>query len=76
MVKKIPRTDKIVDIARWLMIELGDLLYEGERKRDEIDTLIYRLKDDKEFREIVSELNNFSPQNYQKVKDYIELLKK
>lgn len=74
--KKIPRTDKLVDIAQWLMIELSDLLYESNRERTNVDSLIYRLTDDAEFKNIVTDINNFSPDQLQRVKDYIELLKK
>ena len=74
--KKIPRTDKLVDIAQWLMIELSDLLYKNSKKRSDTDGIIYRLKDDVEFKNVVIDINNFSFDQFQRVKDYIELLKK
>ena len=76
MGKKFPRTDKIVDIARWLMIEVGELLYKNNHEKDPIDSIIYRIKDDKVFRNIIIDLNNFNAEQYQRVQDYIELLKK
>ncbi len=74
--KKIPRTDKIVDIARWLMVEVGELLYENNHVKDPVDPIIYRIKDDEIFRNTVIDLNNFNIEQYQRVRDYIELLKK
>lgn len=74
--KKLPRTDKIFDIAQWLMIELSDLLTIKERNHNEIDSLIYRIKDDEDFRNTVFDLYNFNLDQYKRAKDYIELLKK
>lgn len=75
--KKMPRADKMVEIAHWLMIELTDLLEVKERKDiSDFDKLLYRLREDEEFLTIVSDLNSFSPAQYEKVKEYIGLLKK
>lgn len=75
--KKMPRTDKLVAIAKWLMIELSDLITVKEKKEvSEIDKIIFRLKDDESFFKTVSELNKFDNELYQKVGEYIELLKK
>lgn len=74
--KKIPRTDKIVEIARWLMIEIGDLLYEKEKSPNELDKIVFRLKDDHKFRELIADINGFNVDQYQKIEDYVSLLKK
>lgn len=73
--KKIPRADKIVDIARWLMIEITDLLTEERKDYGEEDKLIYRLKDDAEFQSIISDIDSLKESDYQKVKEYVQLLK-
>lgn len=74
--KKIPRTDKLVEIANWLMIELSDLLYIKEHEENEMNDIIFRLKDDKKFNETVSEIHNFDKKNLDKIIDYIRLLNK
>lgn len=75
--KKMPRADKMTEIAEWLMIELSDLLYEKEHTEvSEFDELIFRIKDDLTFRGLVSDINSLSKEDYKKVLDYIELLKK
>jgi transcriptional regulator with XRE-family HTH domain len=73
---KIPRVDKIVELADWLMIELSDLLEDGDRTPSDMDRLIYRLKDDRYFYELVRDINGFDDNLFQKVIDYVELLKK
>ena len=72
--KKIPRTDKLVDISSWLMIELTDLLTIKERKEDEIDDITFRLKDDARFRSDVELLYHLNEENLAKLEDYIKLL--
>lgn len=74
---KIPRTDKLVQISRWLMIELSDLI-EEKKKEDvsEFDKILYRLKDDTDFYNLVSILNNLNNEKYDKIVDYITLLNK
>lgn len=74
--KKMPRVDKIVELADWLMIELSDLLEDGDRTPSDMDRLIYRLKDDRYFYELVRDINGFDDNLFQKVSDYVELLKK
>lgn len=74
--KKIPRADKLVDIARWLMIELTDLLTDTRNEYDNLDSAFYRLKNDEDFKDIVIDLMSLDYEQYQKVKDYISLLKK
>ncbi len=74
--KKMPRINKIVEIADWLMIELTDLLEDGERTPSEMDMIKFRLKDDVYFRSLVKDMNNFTKDQLDKVADYIELLKK
>ena len=74
--KKMPRVNKIVEIAEWLMIELSDLLEEGDRTPTEMDRIIFRLKDDRDFFDLIRDMNNFNDDMLQKVADYIELLKK
>lgn len=73
--KKIPRADKIVDIARWLMIELTDLMTDTRKDYGEIDKLIFKVKDDEEFRKLVSDIISLKEVDYEKVKEYVELLK-
>lgn len=74
--KKIPRTDKLVEIANWLMIELSDLLYIKEHEENEMNDIIFRLKDDQKFNETVLEIHNFDTKNLDKIIDYIRLLSK
>lgn len=73
--KKIPRADKIVDIARWLMIELTDLMTETRKDYGEVDRLIFRVKDDGEFQKLVSDIISLKKSDYDRVKEYVELLK-
>lgn len=75
--KKIPRTDKLVAIAKWLMIELSDLI-ENKKKKEvsEFDKLLYRLKDDEDFCNLIEKLNKFDLEKFNKVADYIDLLSK
>lgn len=74
--KKLPRTDKLVDIASWLMIELSDLLeVKDHSKDDDINNQIaFRLKDDERFRGIVTLLYNASEKELDKIEDYITLV--
>ena len=52
--KKLPRTDKMVEIASWLMIELSDLLEEKEpQQNNAANQIIFRINDDERFRNIV-----------------------
>lgn len=75
--KKMPRADKLTEIADWLMIELSDLLYEKEHKEiSDFDKLLFRIKDDSEFCNLVSDLNSLNDEQYKRVLDYINLLKK
>ena len=74
--KKIPRTDKLVEIANWLMIELSDLLYIKEHEENEMNDIIFRLKDDQKFNETILEIHNFNTKNLDKIIDYIRLLNK
>ena len=74
--KKMPKVDKIVMIADWLMIELTDLLEEEKRMPTEMDRLIFRLKDDLHFRSMIMDIGSFDEEKLKKVKDYVELLKK
>lgn len=74
--KKIPKTDKLLDIAGWLMIELSDLLYERKNNYADFDEIVYKLKDDPDFRSLVDDVARFDSVNYNKIKDYVELLKK
>lgn len=74
--KKLPRTDKLVDIASWLMIELSDLL----ETKDYSETpstenqIAFRLKDDERFRSIVALIYNASDKELEKIEDYINLV--
>lgn len=72
--KKIPRTDKLLDIASWLMIELSDLLEVKERTDDNMNDIIFKLKDDSAFFEIVSNMNHCTPEELSKIADYIHLV--
>lgn len=73
--KKIPRADKIVDIARWLMIELTDLMTETRNDYGEVDKLIYMVKDSEEFRNLISDIASLNNGSYEKVREYVQLLK-
>lgn len=72
--KKIPRTDKLCDIAAWLMIEISDLIEVKERFADEQNDIIYRIRDDSHFFEIVKKLNVCSLESLLKIEDYIDLI--
>ena len=72
--KKVPRTDKICDIAAWLMIEISDLIEIKEHLDDVQNNIIYRLKDDAHFFEIVLKLNACSQEELLKIEDYINLI--
>lgn len=73
---KIPRTDKLILIADWLMIELSDLLQEKERTNNIMDSIIYRIKDDVQFSSLIQSIAELDKKSYDKVVDYVELLKK
>lgn len=74
--KKIPRISKIIEISEWLSIELTDLLEEGKREPTDMDKIIYRLKDDEKFFDLVKDIDSMSEDELFKVKDYVDLLKK
>lgn len=74
--KKIPRADKIVDIADWLGVELTDLMTEKRNQYNEFDKVVYRLKCDKDFQKTIFDIFYLSEENYNKLKDYVALLKK
>lgn len=75
--KKIPRTDKLVDLASWLMIEIGDLLYAKEHENnDVINDLLFRIKDDENFKNLLITINFFDDEKYNKIVDYVNLLQK
>ena len=72
--KKIPRTDKLIEIAEWLMIELSDLLYQKDHVPNKLNDIIYKLKDEKVFYDIVDKLNQTDSVKYEKIKEYIDFL--
>ncbi len=72
--KKIPRTDKIVEIASWLMIELTDLLTVKEHGDDMVNDIIFRLNDDVRFREDIIKIYSLNESDLTKLEDYINLL--
>ncbi len=72
--KKIPRTDKLCDIAVWLMIEISDLIEVKEHIGDIQNDIIYRIKDDDRFFEIVKKLNTCNQDELLKIEDYINLV--
>lgn len=74
--KKMPKADKLVLIAKWLMIELSDLLEDKEPANDKTDDIIFRLKDDAIFREAVEILFDAKKENFEKILDYEHLLSK
>lgn len=73
---KIPRTDKIIEIANWLMIDLSDLLQEKEHMAKPLDDVIFKLKDDTTFKNLVVSISELDNCSYEKVIDYVNLLKK
>lgn len=74
---KIPRTDKLVQISRWLMIELSDLIMEKKKEEaSEFDKILFRLKDDPVFYQLISTINKFDIDKLTKAIDYIDLLNK
>ena len=72
--KKIPRTDKLCDIAVWLMIEISDLIEVKEHLDDSQNDIIYRIKDDAQFYGIVKKLYVCNTQELLKIEDYINLV--
>ena len=74
--KKMPRADKLVEISQWLMIELSDLLEDKKNEPTETDLLLYRLKDDEAFMELISDIYSLDQERMNKVRDYVDLLKK
>ena len=58
------------------MIELSDLLYIKEHEENEMNDIIFRLKDDQKFNETILEIHNFNTKNLDKIIDYIRLLNK
>ena len=73
--KKLPRTDKMVEIASWLMIELSDLLEEKEpQQNNAVNQIIFRINDDERFRNIVIQLDKASNNDLTKIEDYINLV--
>lgn len=74
--KKMPKADKLVLIAKWLMIELSDLLEDKEPSDDRFNDIVFRLKDDDVFREAVTILYKSKKKNFEKILDYERLLNK
>lgn len=74
--KKMPKADKLVAISKWLMIELSDLLEDKEPTNDKINDIIFRIKDDDEFREAITILFDSNKENFNKILDYERLLTK
>lgn len=73
--KKVPRADKLVEIASWLMIEISDLLSVKSHEDDETNDLIFRIRDDNKFKKLILNVSKFEETNLDKLADYIELLK-
>lgn len=73
---KLPRTDKLVEISRWLRIELSDLLCEKERVPvSNTEKAMFLVKDEPELAEILLKLHNLKNKDasaYEKVLSYIE----
>jgi len=74
--KKMPKADKLVLISKWLMIELSDLLEDKEPSDDKLSDILFRLKDDADFKESVMILFDSSKENFEKILDYERLLNK
>lgn len=74
--RKMPRADKLILIANWLMIELSDLLEDKKREPDELDQLIYSLKDNEQFRLAVSLLHSLTDSQQEKVIEYMQFISK
>lgn len=73
--KKLPRTDKMVEIASWLMIELSDLLEEKEpQQTNAASQIVFRINDDERFRNLVIQLDKASDNDLTKIEDYINLV--
>ena len=73
--KKMPRVNKIVEISQWLMIELTDLLEEGDRMPSEFENVLYRLHSDYQFAQLLKDINGLGEEDYKRVVDYVELSK-
>lgn len=73
--KKMPKMDKIVDICRWLMIEISDLISEKTNHYDDTDSIFYRIKDDAEFKALICDINTLNTEQFHKVLEYIKFLK-
>lgn len=73
--KKLPRTDKLVEIASWLMIELSDLLEQKEHDlSDSANHILFRINDDERFRNLVIQIDKASETDLSKIEDYVNLV--
>ncbi|UWO83161.1 helix-turn-helix domain-containing protein [Hungatella hathewayi] len=74
--KKMPKADKLVQISKWLMIELSDLLEEKKPTNDTLNDIMFRLTDDENFRQAVEIIYNSNEEVFAKIFDYEKLLMK
>lgn len=74
--KKIPRTDKLIEIVAWLGIELSDLLTVKERAHNELSDVMFKINDDADFRSLILDIISLDEGDFKKVADYVQLLKK
>lgn len=73
--KKLPRTDKLVEIAAWLMIELSDLLEQKEHDlSDSANHILFRINDDERFRDLVTKIDKASDTDLSKIEDYVNFV--
>ena len=74
--KKIPRTDKLVMISLYLMIELTDLLEVKDKKENIYNDIMYRIKESSDFRQLVEDIFRLNREDYEYVKKTVNILKK
>lgn len=72
--KKMPKVDKLIQISRWLMVELSDLLEEKIPVNSKDNDILFRLKDDSKFKEAVELLFDSNKEDFEKILDYEQLL--
>ena len=77
--KKRPKLENIIIIARWLMIEISDLLEEKDRKLSErerkISNLVYKVKTDEEYGDLMIDIYEMDELKYESLKSYVKFLK-
>lgn len=70
--KKIPRTDTLVDLTDWLSITVDDLVHKPLTTNDQMNKLMFKMKDDKNLFNIVQYLSNLDDKI--KIKEFFKMI--